>query len=372
MSDGLSVNLAEATAAFAKDLASNQPGTPESAPTGINPEPVQKIDSDIEVPDSPFWSKEEEIVPGFKVKTEQKPEAQKPEESAKGSAPNVLTAKANGKEIQLDLSNPEHLARVQKAVAAFEGTQKAFAKAAKVEQQAELKAKQLEAELQEARQYKDSWDKLEQLRHDKGKLLELITGQSYDDFIQKEVERQQILKYGTEEEKALVQQSERATVLEQKLKAMEAAASKREEDAQRAAKIAQEAQDAAANEQVKSQLQKSFFDHVKAELPDDLKQLVYQKTILDLKKLHKEYGRVTNKMIDKTMSDNAKRLSTFQESSVQSELNKAVENKKQTATAQAQAASTKNYEQDVEGLNLASLTPDKLFQAMKFLNRKSR
>lgn len=372
MSNELGVNLAEATAAFAKDLATSQPSSPESAPPGINPDPIQSIESDIDVPESAFWSKEEEIVPGFKVKTEQKEEAAKPEGDTKGSAPKVLTTKANGKEIQLDLSNPEHLEKIQKAVAAYEGTQKAFAKAAKTEQQASLKAKQLEAELQEARQYKESWDKLEQLRHDKGKLIELLTGQSYEDFIQKEVERQQILKYGTEEERALVHQSERASALETKLKAMEEAARRREEEAQRAAKIAQEAQDAAANEQVKTQLQKSFFDHVKSELPDDLKQMVYQKTILDLKKLHKEYGRVTNKMIDKTMSDNAKRLSAFQETTVQSELSKAVENKKQTATAQAQAASTKNYEPDVEGINLASLTPDKLFQAMKFLNRKSK
>jgi hypothetical protein len=367
MSNELTVDLAAATKEFAAQNAvhADSPAA-EHAPTGINPEPIQSIDSDIEVPDSPFWSSEEQMFPDVK--------GSKPKQKAEvaAAAPKVndklLTYKANGKEHQLDLSNPQHMDIIKKRLAEADGMSKAFAKAAKAEQ----RLKEREAELEQARKYKESWDKLEQIRHDKAKMVELLTGESYEDFVKREAEKRQIMELGTEEEKQLVRQQDRIKDLETRLQLFEERTRREAADAEARAQKAAEAEDRARNEQFKANIEREFFKNVDDSVPDDLKQLIYQKTILDLKGMYKQYGQVTNKMVSKAMADNARRLKSFKEEAVNTEVNKALENTKQAATAKAQAASTKNYENDVEGINLASLSPDKLFQYLKFQNRKSK
>lgn len=358
MSEPLVMDLAAATKDFASQVSKSE------SVSGINPEVIQPIDSDIEVQDSNFWTKDEDTFKDVKGSFEQesKPVAKKQEAAKSG----LLTYKANGKEVQLDFNNPEHLAQIQKRMSEADGMSKAFAKAAKAEQ----RTKELDAELTESRKYKDSWDKLEGLRHDKAKLLELIVGEPYEEFIKKESDKRQIMEMGTEEEKQLVRQQGRIGELEERLKLFEESTNKQARETEARTTAAKEAEESAKNEQFKATLEREFFKHVDDSIPDDLKQFVYQKTVLDLKKMYEKYGQITNKMVSKAMSNNANRLKSYKTEAVNTEVNKAIHDKKQDATTKAQEASTKNYEPDVEGINLSSLSPDKLFKYLQFKNKR--
>jgi hypothetical protein len=279
-----------------------------------------------------------------------------------------LTYKANGKEHKLDLSKPEVIAEVQKKLAMADGMNKAFAEQAKYKQQMQS----LQAELEEAKEYRDSWNKLENLRYDKAKMLEVLTGQKYEDFIAEEVAKHNIKTMGSEEERQMLTQQERIRQLEDRLKLGEEQTKKQQLESDRRRAAAEKAEEAAKQEWLKTGIEREFFKNVDDSMSDDVKELVYQKSILDLKKLHKTYGKLTNKMVEKTFAENSKRLKTYHQETVDTEVTKALGNKKQTATIAAKAASTKNYQPDLDNINLANLPADKLFQYFKFKNGKSK
>lgn len=345
--------------------------SPAPEPTQSSSVPQPDADDGFEAPDSPFWSDpnkefgdlgfDEAVAPDNANKTA----TNRADEAAKSAA---LTYKANGKEHTLDLSKPEVVAEVQRKLAMADGMKKAFAEQAKVKQQ----MAEMQAQLAEAREFKESWDKLEQLRYDKSKLIEVLTGQKYDDLIQEEVAKHNIKTMGTDEERQLLTQQERIKALEERLKFGEEKTAKEIANAEKQKAAAEKAQEAAQQEQLKTSIDREFFKNVDDSMADDVKELVYQKSILDLKKLHKTYGKVTNKMVEKTFAENSKRLKSFQQEAVDTQVSKALDSKKQTATAAAQAASTKNYQGDADLAKLASLNPTDLFRAFRFQNSKSK
>lgn len=365
MRDELSVDMASVM----KEASAFSSPTPDSAQDSSVPQP-DAADS-FEAPDSPFWSDpnkefgdlgfDEAVAPANANKTA----TSRADEAAKAAA---LTYKANGKEHTLDLSKPEVVAEVQRKLAMADGMKKAFAEQAKVKQQ----MAEMQTQLAEAREFKESWDKLEQLRYDKSKLIEVLTGQKYDDLIQEEVAKHNIKTMGTDEERQLLTQQERIKALEERLKFGEEKTAKEIALAEKQKAAAEKAQEAAQQEQLKTSIDREFFKNVDDSMADDVKELVYQKSILDLKKLHKTYGKVTKKMVEKTFAENSKRLKSFQQEAVDTQVSKALDSKKRTATAAAQAASTKNYQGDADLAKLASLNPTDLFRAFRFQNSKSK
>lgn len=365
----LSVDIAAEIAAL------NSSSAP--APTADIPQPAPA--DDFEVPDPSFWSDPSKELGGIlgladgdkSAKTPaQQPADQAPktaatraDEAAKAAA---ITYKSNGKEKVLDLSKPEVIEDIKRKLAIADGKEKAFDAAAQYKQQMQA----MEAELKQAREAAQLWDKVEALRYDKAKLIELFTGQKYDDFIGEEVAKHNIKTMGTEEEKRLLEQQDRIRALEERLKLGEEMTKKQAAEAEKKREAAEAAKAEAQQEWLKTNIEREYFRHTDAIQDDSVKELVYQKSILDIKKMYKEYGKVTNKMVEKAFADNAKRLKAFHEQTVEANTSKALDSKRQAATVAAEAASTKNYDADVEMSNLANLSPDKLFKAMKFLNSK--
>jgi len=366
----LSVDIAAEIAAL---NASSAP-----APQADIPQPAPA--DDFEVPDPSFWddpSKELGDVLGLDAGNKDasapaKPADQTPktaaaraDEAAKAAA-QAIAYKSNGKEKVLDLTKPETIEEIKRKLAIADGKEKAFDAAAQYKQQMQA----MEAELKQAREAAQLWDKVEALRYDKAKLIELFTGQKYDDFVQEEVAKHQIKTMGTEEEKRLLEQQDRIRALEERLKLGEEMTKKQAAEAEKKRQAAEAAKSEAQQEWLKTNIEREYFRHTDAIQDDSVKELVYQKSILDIKKMYKEYGKVTNKMVEKAFADNAKRLKAFHEQTVDANTSKALDSKRQAASAAAEAASTKNYDADIETSNLANLSPDKLFKAMKFLNSK--
>lgn len=339
------------------------------------PSTVSQPDSsdDFVAPEPSFWDDpSKELGKSLGLDLGDEPAADEPApavaKAEQAAAAAQITYKANGKEHVLDLSKPEVIEEVRKKLAAADGANKAFAEKAKAEQQ--LKA--LQAEIEQAREYQESWNKLESLKYDKAKLLEVLTGQKYDDFIAEEVAKYNIKTMGTEEERRLLEQQERIRLLEERLRLGEDKIKKEAEAAERKRLAAEKAEAAAKQAELETSVKHEFFKNVDDGMADDVREMLYQKSILDLKKLHKEYGKLTQKMIAKTFADNSKRLKSLHSAAVDTQNLKATDNKKQAATAAAQAASTKNYDSDLENVNLANLPADKLFQLLRFTNSRRK
>lgn len=336
------------------------------------PAPVENLQpsaaDDFEAPEAAFWGDEssKELDKSIAAKEGQataKPAAAT--EAAKAAAA-AIAYKSNGKEKVLDLSKPETIEEIKRKLAIADGKEKAFDTAAQYKQQMQA----MEAELKQAREAAQLWDKVEALRYDRAKLIELFTGQKYDEFIQDEVAKHNIKTMGTEEEKRLLEQQERIRALEERLKLGEEQGKKQAAEAEKKRQAAEVAKSEAQQEWLKTNIEREYFRHTDGIQDDSVKELVYQKSILDIKKMYKEYGKVTNKMVEKAFTDNAKRLKAFHEQTVDANTSKALDSKRQAASVAAEAASTKNYEDDVEMSNLANLPPDKLFKALKFFNKK--
>jgi murein DD-endopeptidase MepM/ murein hydrolase activator NlpD len=348
------------------------------APQADIPQPAAT--DDFEVPDPSFWDdpskefgdvlgldagKQDAKAPGQPAGDATKTAAARADEAAKAAAA-VITYKSNGKEKTIDLTKPEAVEDLKRKLAIAEGNEKAFETAAQYKQ----KMQAMEAELKQAREAAQLWDKVEALRYDKAKLIELFTGQKYDDFIGEEVAKHNIKTMGTEEERRLLEQQDRIRALEERLKLGEEMTKKQAAEAEKKKQAAEAAKAEAQQEWLKTNIDREYFRHTDGIQDDSVKELVYQKSILDIKKMYKEYGKVTNKMVEKAFADNAKRLKVFHEQTVDASTTKALDSKRQAASVAAEAASTKNYEADVETSNLANLSPDKLFKALKFLNSK--
>jgi hypothetical protein len=368
MADALTVDMA---AAF-KEAQASDPGP--STPGNVS----QPDSTDDFTADSPsFWSDQKsefdklfgEGGPSDDPSKEEPASGKTAGDRAdKAAAVGSITYKANGKEHSLDLSKPEVMEDVRRRLAMADGMTKAFADQAKTKQQ----MKSLESELLEAKEYRDSWNKLEDLRHDKAKLLEVLTGQKYDDFIAEEVAKHNIRTMGSDEERAILAQQEQIRQLEARFKLGEEKSRKEQAEADKRKQQAEKAEESAKQEWLKTNIEREFFKNVDDSTSDDVKEMVYQKSILDLKKFQKEYGKITNKAIEKIFAENSKRLKNFYQDTVNTEVSKALDNKKQTATAAAQAASSKNYQADTSNTNLSNLPADKLFQYFKFKNGNAK
>lgn len=260
----------------------------------------------------------------------------------------TIKFKANGEDIELSLEE------AQKRLSLAEGARQALQDRATLKKEVANLKKQSE----ELAKYKDTWDKLESVKHDRKQLLELITGESYDDIMQREAERRDIYQYGTDEQKRLLEYSEKLQKLERE---RELENSRRESQVQQA----EQAKFDAEKQRVQTTMEREYYKH---ELPEDLdpaaanklKAMLWQQSASDLKQYYQKYGKITNKMVEKAFADNANVLLGAHSKQVDKKVNEIRESEKQSAKEKAQLASTKDSGITMDA-NLAKLNPNQLF-----------
>jgi hypothetical protein len=261
----------------------------------------------------------------------------------------TIKFKANGEDIELPLEE------AQKRLSLAEGARQALQDRAKLSKENKL----LQEQAKELAKYKDTWDKLESVKHDRQKLFEMITGEPYDDLIRKESERREIYQNGTEEQKQLLAQAERVQRLEREI---ELEKTRKDSESKRIDQQRYEAE----KQQVRTVMEKEFYKH---DLPTDLapaaqsklKAMLWKQSTDDLKQYHKEYGKITNKMVEKAFADNAALLKGGLKASVDKQVADVREATKQSAKENAQLASTKNSGTAIDP-KLASMNPSDLFK----------
>ena len=272
--------------------------------------------------------------------------------------PQTIKFKANGEDKELSLEE------AQKQLSLAEGARQALNDRAKLKKESDELKKQLE----EAKQYKEKWDALEAVKHDRKKVLETLTGQSYDDFITQEIQRREIHQYGTEEQKQLLDYSERVAKLERE---RQLETSKREEQL----KKTQEARDAAEELQFNNTLEREYHKQLES-MPKELdparatrfKNILWNSAKIELKQYAEKYGKITHKMVEKAFKDNAEALFQGTTELVDKKLSQALDSQKKTAKEQAQLASVKQT-RPVSNVDISRMSSNQLID---YYNSKKR
>lgn len=264
----------------------------------------------------------------------------------------TIKFKANGKDMELSVEE------AQRRLSLAEGARQALQDRAKLRKENETIRKQAE----ELTKYKETWDKLESVKHDRRQLLELITGESYDDLIAQEAEKREIHLYGTDEQKQLLEYSEKVQRLERE---KELENGRREKAAQQVDKANYDAEQT----RLKTAMEKEFG---KYKLPEGLdptaqtklSKMLWKQSVDDLKSYHSQYGKITGKMVEKAFQDNANILLNSHKEQVDKKVAEIRQTEKSTAKEQAQLASLKNS--DDQGLSqLSRLNPNQLFDLFR-------
>jgi hypothetical protein len=305
---------------------------------------ASQVDSDLEIESDWFDSE---------PKGESTPissEADTPDTSDEPSQ--TIKFKANGEDIELSVEE------AQKRLSMAEGARQALQDRSKLRKEAKAKDQEIEA----LRQYKDTWEKLEAIKHDRQKLLETITGESYDDFLSQEAERREIYQNGTDEQRRLLEQADKIEKLE---RAQAADSQRREADLNKA----ETAKFDAEKQRVQNSMEREYYKHklpegVEGSAQNKLKNMLWKQSADDLKQYYQKYGKITNKMVEKSFKDNANVLFNSHKQAVAKGVSEVRETKKQAAKEKAQIASVKNSDQGIAP-DVLKMNPNQLFDLFR-------
>lgn len=272
----------------------------------------------------------------------------------------IISYKANGKEVKLNLNNPEDVEKLTKDLALVDGARKAFSDKNRLRQ----KLKQIESSQGDLQQYKDSWDKLEAIKDDPAELYRVLTGESFDEMIERESEKRAIYRNASDEDRKIMDYEDRIRRMEM---AQEREARRREKELELAEQTKYEAEKTTFNNQLQKEFFKYEFDEdVSPAAANKLKKMLWRNSVADIQDYIKQGYKFSDRMVNKAFKDNASALQAFYKTSVKKTAKAETEEAKSTASQKAEAAATKNYRQPLSGVeDLVDKDPLSIFKAFR-------
>lgn len=317
---------------------------------------LSTVESDMDVPDSPFWGEKDESNVDIADEVEPAVDVSEP------SNDQTIKFKANGQDLEITMEE------ARKRLAMAEGGAKAFTKLA----QANKRLKELEGRQSELEKKAQLLDKLEEVKHDWKAILQIATGQDPDQFLAEAMRKQQILETGSDAERAQLEKEERLASLERKLQAQ----------AERQEMLEKQEQERSLSSQknsLGSLLEKEFFKHQFDMGNDvdsnDVNEMLWRDANHQMKRYvqkykdHPKFDELLPKMAQKSFEDVAGKLKRLTTGSVQAEVDKVIAQKKQNAAEKAAVASTRRINEvnseSFKGLGIREIA-DRLVGKKKF------
>jgi hypothetical protein len=357
MKDELAVDMTDMAAAAKEAL--GQVETDAAIEVAETPEALQET---IEVDNMDFWGEAEAETPQDEPADEAADEsddelvvedAEVPQEES-ADAEGILTYKANGEDVQIDLRDPATLDALRKNLSFIDGARKAFSDKNKLRQE----AKQLNTQLEEFRGYKESWDKLEAIKDNPEQLYEILTGEKFGDMVQRKVDQKAIYNEASEEDRKIMDYEERIARMERD---HARAAKQRESEMNEAQSVRRDA----AKRDLKSRMEQEFNKYdIFGQDPNSnrARKMLWQSAIYDLQEQGNE--NPSTEAIIAAFRDNANALQVTQKTGATKKTEAARKAKKKTAKrAAAAAAQTPNKSSAPD--ELVGLDPVSLFNRLR-------
>jgi hypothetical protein len=337
--------MAEATEEFKADLEQNA----EVEQQVSDPEPADiTSDDDIEVPS--FLDEDDEDGDiadsnGEEVETEA-PESTPP------SNEDVFEYTANGE--TFSATRDEAI----KALSLMKGARKAFSDRARLSREKRQWEKKEKPELLK---YKEYWEKV--MDDNPHKVFENLTGQKFDDILDKEVKKRQMLEYATPEEKRLIEYEDRISSLTRQQEAW-----KKEQEERQSQFEQQQFQSEVENlnsiaQPLFDQYSEGFSQFSEAR-QNKLGKMLWRNTIRDVQDAVRDGHKVSRRLVNKLFKDNASAILDGFETKVQEGVQQSIKQHSSQAKAKAQAASQQNYNKVKVGKELTQLNPADLFRQL--------
>lgn len=340
--------LEEANAEFAAEIAKDQSAT-ESTSTEIPTvsEPEEDVPSFLDVQD--HGDTDEQLLGDVEDVQTETPQAPSSEDG-------TLTYTANGKEFSATLED------AKKALSMMKGARRAFSDRAKLKRE----VASLKKDAEDGAQFKKYWEEIMAKSKNPKEAWEALTGQSFDQVLENELQRRQLYANATDEQKQMFEYEDRFNEMQSKLTRFE------DEAARKQRELSEKASDA-RKQHLSGLMEPVFFEHSekfesmglsKAEL-NDVNDMLWNKSIRDMKKAINAGYKPNRAVVKKIFDRNARILLRDNKDQVDQGVKQELARKREDAKTKAQVASTQNYSGPLNMNDLVKKNPKDLFELFK-------
>lgn len=314
--------------------------------TVVNNEPAPELQETVEVEDpAGFWDNDDLVATEAAGTDEQSAASEVSQDSASGT----ITFKAHGKDVTLTVDE------AKKRLSLSEGGRQAFSDLDKTKKQ----AKALETEVEGLKPYKQSWERLESIKHDKAKVYQVITGESFDDFVNAEIARRETYAAASPEQRealdlrAEIERDRADRAHERKLR--------EKEDTDRDQRDFN-----SEKRELSMKMEREFAKYLPKsgdpQVDARMRKMLWRNAAAELKEYHTQGIEISEKAISRAFKDTAGALNLHQEQAVAAKVKEVTASKKQAAKEKAQIASTRNYSDGKISKDLVKKNPLDVFR----------
>ena len=334
MSDGLALNpeqLSQVSESLSKQssegsLSINSPE--ESNLIG------QEFESDLEIESSGFW--ENENAPTDKEESEEAESTEENEESedetdaSEAGQPKTIKYKANGEELEASIED------AQKALALQTAARQALTNQGEMKK----KVRDLETAKQELSKYQESWQKLEDLRDDPDKLMEILFNKPIKELRKQIAEEYLAYEDASPEMRSVLDHKRELEEMKRDYKRQQAEAEKHKQDLDSRNYRAEKTE---LKNGIETEFGKYEFGDIEPDVAGGLREMLWDASISTLKRYNQKYGTINQKMIKTAIQQNYEKLMAGRTKAIAKveQQNKAVH--QQDAKRKAQEVATQNY-----------------------------
>ena len=353
--DELSVDIAAAAAEASKSLSTDKAIESAIETSDLSPE----LDETVDTENGEFWGEDDELDFGSsKAKASENESDDEDADVPQGNE--IISYKANGKEVKLNLNDANDREKLTKDLALVDGARKAFSDKNALRQ----RLKKIETDQANLAKYKESWDKLESIKEDPAELYRVLTGEDFNTMIEREAEKRSIYSNASEEDRKIMDYEDRIRRMEL---AQERESTKRTKELEKIEARKYEAD----KSELHGKMQQEFF---KYEFPEDLspvaanrlRKMLWRNSVADVQDYIKQGYKFSDRMVNKAFKDNASAVQAFYKNVANKESKAGTEARKSEASEKAAAAATKNYKQPSKDIDdMVSKDPLSIFQAFR-------
>ncbi len=292
---------------------------------------IAGIESDIDVPSSSFWDNTSE----GSEETEPQLDAEAPDTAEPDvSAEQTIKFKANGEEVEISMAD------AIKQLSMAEGSRQAFSKLDKANKRVE----ELEQSLPDLQRKAEMLDKLDSVKHDWKQIIKIATGQDADAFMADAMRKQGIIDGGDDAQIASLKREERMAELERELYMQQERQKNVETRETERLAVAQKAE-------LKGLLDAEFHKHqietgndIDSNAANDMLYNEGKRRFGQYVKKYQDHAQIKQlipRMAAKAFDEVAGEMKRLSAGTVQSQLDKAISDKKAKAAELAGIASTR-------------------------------
>ena len=260
-------------------------------------------------------------------------ESEDTEVSEVPETPQTLRYTADGQEFEASIED------AKKALSLAKGAKKAFTNNAKLRR----KVKQIESQIEDLSQYKTNWEEVMKSVHSPEELYQKLTGESFEDRVDREIQRRQLYNNASPAERQLFDYEDRFQKMQAEQERLRKESETRLQQTENRASEARKSHLSSMLEPAFHQVTANLEENVGAAQANKIKRALWRESIEDVKEAVKRGYKPSAKLVGKIFERNAGILIGNNSKAVEAGVQQELKSREEVAKEKAQVASTQNY-----------------------------